>query len=211
MQPCRGIAWRTHRDDDNHGRQVVYAAQLKLHRIDRSLCPENPRPKGGINSLRPNARLIFTLNQNMTTLKTAWTGVRARTGVKGRLHDSRHTLVTELAENGASDQIIMDIAGHVSRQMLKHYSHIRMQAKREALEAVWKRPEESRTERKEQTLQDYSLSIRATPVIEGESLQNRGVLSKQRSTSARKPLKRFGSSGRIRTYNPSVNSRMLYH
>ena len=48
MQPCRGIAWRTHRDDDNHGRQVVYAAQLKLHRIDRSLCPENPRPKGGI-------------------------------------------------------------------------------------------------------------------------------------------------------------------
>jgi hypothetical protein len=30
----------------------------------------------------------------------------------------------------------MDIAGHVSRQMLRHYSHIRMQAKREALEAV---------------------------------------------------------------------------
>ena len=25
-----------------------------------------------------------------------------------------------------------------------------------------------------------------------------------------KTLKRFGSPGRIRTYNPSVNSRMLY-
>jgi len=24
-------------------------------------------------------------------------------------------------------------------------------------------------------------------------------------------LKRIGSSGRTRTYNPSVNSRMLYH
>jgi hypothetical protein len=30
----------------------------------------------------------------------------------------------------------MDIAGHVSRQMLSRYSHIRMEAKRKALEAV---------------------------------------------------------------------------
>jgi hypothetical protein len=66
-----------------------------------------------------------------------------RAGVQGRLHDSRHTLITELAESGASDQTIMDIAGHVSRQMLKHYSQIRMKAKREALDAVWKKQQES--------------------------------------------------------------------
>ena len=30
----------------------------------------------------------------------------------------------------------MQIAGHVSRQMLRHYSHIRMIAKRDALDAV---------------------------------------------------------------------------
>ena len=30
----------------------------------------------------------------------------------------------------------MDIAGHVSRQMLGRYSHIRIEAKRKALEAV---------------------------------------------------------------------------
>jgi hypothetical protein len=41
---------------------------------------------------------------------------------------------------GAGDQTIMDIAGHVSRHMLKHYSHIRMQAKRNALEAIVKKP-----------------------------------------------------------------------
>jgi hypothetical protein len=34
----------------------------------------------------------------------------------------------------------MDIAGHVSKNMLKHYSHIRMEAKREALESIVKRP-----------------------------------------------------------------------
>ena len=33
----------------------------------------------------------------------------------------------------------MDIAGHVSRQMLARYSHIRMEAKRKALEEVSQR------------------------------------------------------------------------
>ncbi len=49
-----------------------------------------------------------------------------------------HTLITDLAESGAGDQTIMDIAGQVSKQMLRHYSHIRMEAKRNALEAIVK-------------------------------------------------------------------------
>ena len=72
----------------------------------------------------------------VTTLKTAWKNVKERAGVKGRFHDTRHTLITELAESGAGDQTIMDIAGHVSRQMLARYSHIRMEAKRLALDNV---------------------------------------------------------------------------
>jgi integrase len=72
----------------------------------------------------------------VTSLKTAWRNVKERSGVTGRFHDTRHTLITELAESGAGDQTIMDIAGHVSRQMLSRYSHIRMEAKRRALEAV---------------------------------------------------------------------------
>ena len=43
--------------------------------------------------------------------------------VKGRWHDNRHTLITDLAEGGAGDETIRDIAGHISKQMLKHYSH----------------------------------------------------------------------------------------
>jgi hypothetical protein len=34
----------------------------------------------------------------------------------------------------------MDIAGHVSRQMLARYSHIRMEAKRKALESIVSKP-----------------------------------------------------------------------
>ncbi|MCU1327493.1 MAG: site-specific integrase [Bryobacterales bacterium] len=74
--------------------------------------------------------------RHVTTLKTAWGNVRKAAKVTGRWHDARHTLITELAETGAGDQAIMDIAGHVSKQMLARYSHIRMQAKRDALQKV---------------------------------------------------------------------------
>jgi integrase len=53
-----------------------------------------------------------------------------------RFHDLRHHAITELAESQASDQTIMSIAGHVSSKMLAHYSHVRMDAKRKALDAL---------------------------------------------------------------------------
>jgi integrase len=49
-----------------------------------------------------------------------------------RFHDLRHHAITELAESQASDRTIMSIAGHVSQQMLAHYSHVRIEAKRSA-------------------------------------------------------------------------------
>jgi len=72
----------------------------------------------------------------ISTFKTAWTNVREKAGVWIRLHDLRHTAITKLAESGASDEVIMAIAGHVSRSMLTHYAHIRTEAKRNALEAI---------------------------------------------------------------------------
>jgi len=53
-----------------------------------------------------------------------------------RFHDLRHHAITELAESQASDRTIMSIAGHVSQRMLAHYSHIRIEAKRKALDAL---------------------------------------------------------------------------
>ena len=42
----------------------------------------------------------------------------------------------ELAESGAGDEVIRSIAGHVSRAMLSRYSHVRMEAKRRALDKI---------------------------------------------------------------------------
>jgi len=59
-------------------------------------------------------------------------------GLNIRFHDLRHTCITKLAEGQASEQKLMSIAGHLSRKMLEHYSHIRMAAKRAALDAIAK-------------------------------------------------------------------------
>src|SRR6185312_16703315 len=107
--------------------------------------------------------------RHVTTLKTVWNNIRAKAKVKGRWHDNRHTLVTELAESGAGDQTIMDIAGHVSKQMLKHYSHIRMEAKRNALETVVQKRVTSATE--ESTLQKYAETPADARGFEEQSLQ----------------------------------------
>jgi integrase len=70
--------------------------------------------------------------------RTAWRKLTERAGLRGlRPHDLRHHAITKLAESSeASEQTIMAIAGHISRAMLEHYSHIRQEAKRKALESL---------------------------------------------------------------------------
>jgi len=68
--------------------------------------------------------------------RTAWRTALKRAGFHCRFHDLRVTCITKLAESQASDMTIMAIAGHVSKHMLEHYSRIRIEAKRAALDAI---------------------------------------------------------------------------
>jgi integrase len=68
--------------------------------------------------------------------RTAWRHALKQAGFRCRFHDLRHTAITKLAETQASDSTVMGIAGHVSREMMEHYSHIRTEAKRKALDAI---------------------------------------------------------------------------
>ncbi|MBK5293991.1 MAG: tyrosine-type recombinase/integrase [Acidobacteriia bacterium] len=53
-----------------------------------------------------------------------------------RWHDLRHTVCTKMAEAGVPESTMLAIMGHMSRAMLERYSHIRMKAKREAVESL---------------------------------------------------------------------------
>jgi integrase len=79
----------------------------------------------------------FDPERHLHSWPSAWRTLTKKAGLPGfRFHDLRHCAITQLAENGASDSTIMAIAGHVSRRMLERYSHVRMEAKRTALEAL---------------------------------------------------------------------------
>ena len=68
---------------------------------------------------------------------TAWRALRDAANLPGlRFHDLRHTMITELAEMGVADHVMESITGHLSRKMLEHYSHTRLDAKRTALDAL---------------------------------------------------------------------------
>lgn len=71
-----------------------------------------------------------------TTMKTAWGRARRLSGVRCRLHDLRHTAITKMAEAGVPEGTLMALVGHMSRAMLERYSHVRVEAKRRAVEAM---------------------------------------------------------------------------
>jgi Phage integrase family len=107
---------------------------------------EGQGPKIGPNqaTVRPDPA------KPMISWRSAWRSIRAA-AAKGdtekgippmpglarlRFHDTRHHAITELAETAASDSVIRSIAGHVSQKMLEHYSHVRLEAKRRALDTL---------------------------------------------------------------------------
>jgi integrase len=96
---------------------------------------EGTRPDHYVFPACENGQIDLTTPQK--SWRSAWRCLRKAAGIPAlRFHDLRHHAITELAESQASDATIMAIAGHVSRQMLEHYSHVRLDLKRKALDGL---------------------------------------------------------------------------
>ncbi len=102
-----------------------------------------------------------------------------------RFHDLRHTAITKLAESQTSDSTVMAIAGHVSEAMLRHYSHIRQEAMRQALDGL------------------------AGPAVEGGYVTNH--VTKRPGKSSRLPevVEKIGGRHGIRTHDLLVANEAL--
>jgi uncharacterized protein YabN with tetrapyrrole methylase and pyrophosphatase domain len=60
--------------------------------------------------------------------------------------------VTKLAESGARDEVIMSIAGHISRAMLSRHPHVKMEAKKRALDKMAARQRAADEKRKDEAM-----------------------------------------------------------
>jgi integrase len=75
-------------------------------------------------------------NKPMGSWKRAWATAKKQAGVECRIHDLRHSFISALAQTQTTDATIQALSGHLTRQMLDHYSHVRMEAKRQAVESL---------------------------------------------------------------------------
>lgn len=70
-------------------------------------------------------------------LRKSWEKLRTATGFAYLTpHHLRHQCITRLLESGVHGETVRAIAGHVTTQMMEYYSHIRAQAKYDAVMAI---------------------------------------------------------------------------
>jgi integrase len=83
-------------------------------------------------------RSLYDPTRHQSHFNKTWSVLRDKAQLPGfRMYDLRHHAITSMLENpDISEETVEDIAGHVSRKMKKRYSHIRMEYKRAAVEAM---------------------------------------------------------------------------
>jgi integrase len=76
--------------------------------------------------------------RHATDTKFAWKTIKALANIENfRRYDCRHHAITELLTDPlVSDETAEQIAGHISKEMKKRYSHIQVHTKRKALDRV---------------------------------------------------------------------------
>ena len=78
----------------------------------------------------------INLGKPLGSWKKAWSTAKKEAKVECRMHDLRHNFISALAQTLTPDATIQAISGHLSRKMLEHYSHVRAEAKRRAVESL---------------------------------------------------------------------------
>lgn len=83
----------------------------------------------------------FDPRRPISSWRGSWDKLRHAAGMPNlRMYDLRHHAITRLLEDeSVSERTVIELAGHVSRAMLERYSHIRMRAKKEAVDALAKK------------------------------------------------------------------------
>lgn len=75
--------------------------------------------------------------------RRSWDKLRQVTGCPNlHPHDLRHQCITRMLERGVQPETVRAIAGHVTEQMMRYYSHFRRQATYEAVMMIDPKPKE---------------------------------------------------------------------
>jgi integrase len=135
--------------------------------------------------------LIYAVDfgKPMSEWKSAWYKALRQARLKYRWHDL--TFITRLLENpNNSEETVRALAGHVSRKMMEHYSHIRQKAKEAAIAGL-ETPD-------------------LTADISAGWAQNWAQSKRNQGGEAEKVLDFSGATRRIRTDDLLITNQLLY-
>lgn len=129
------------------GRQIPMNADLKMAMEAHALWYADPKRFGEIRpewcvfparAGKPEAGKArpYDPTKPIASLNSSWEALRKKAGVSCRFHDLRHTAATKMAEAGVPESTMMALMGHMSRAMLERYSHVRLAAKRAAVDSL---------------------------------------------------------------------------
>jgi hypothetical protein len=100
---------------------------------------------------------------------------------------------------GVADHVLESISGHLSRRMLEHYSHIRIDAKRQALDALgqpaaWRRrrKRQRKAAQRRQITYSFPMGARVTWRNNGTMVHSAHALDDSWSTGPIDPTTRMG-------------------
>jgi len=137
----------------------------------------------------------------ITDVKNAFNGAVKRAGISDfHFHDMRHTFASWLVMKGVSLAAVQKLMGHQSVKMTLRYAHLApkyLADEVKVLDGMMGKAKQGKRSKAERKPKPEDGKKMATPETAAS-----GDLQVEEGN---------GSSGRTRTYNPSVNSRMLYH
>jgi integrase len=175
---------------------TFWAANFPNRKLNHFVFPaEQYGGSGKDESFGFNGSCVYATDPNnpIGSWKEAWEAAKQRAGVECRFHDLRHTACSRLLDSGASHPVVAELMGwsaSTAIRMIKEvYGHVGLAARRSAVQAM----------------------ERASAKTCSEGTQKGAHFENAEKAAECKLLKINGSSGRTRTYNPPVNSRMLCH
>jgi len=101
-------------------------------------------PKNRTKHTRPDDPMTgemegFDPTDHQSSWRWSWTKLCKEAGLPGlRFHDMRHLFITQAAEADVPLLVTESLVGHMSAEMIRHYTHIRSDAKQKAVAAIEK-------------------------------------------------------------------------
>lgn len=120
--------------DIDFGKEVIFVSDSK--NFSQRSVPMNKFVIDTLKSLVYGHERVFYY-QSRNSVGSTWRKVRNRLNLpKYRLHDLRHTFITDLITSGVDIMTLMEITGHKDIRMIKRYSHPTNDHKKQAVQKL---------------------------------------------------------------------------